>query len=401
MNGSPTSNVAAESLADALWSLRPLTSAVNRTLDVAVDEPTECLQALCDALTHALEMPALRLGPRRSALTVDLFGDVVGRRLAVEPMASGGAPVPPIDTYTVQGLAAGALRRSLRGTWTQADVPCGGDLTVAAYRSRAASGPVVVVCQPCGMPIELSQRWLRLLARHFTVVTWEGRGMFRWDGWFEGVGSDAEAQAADLIAVMNHFEVERAHVMGMCSGAAIALTAAARHQSRIDSLSLWHAGYEFDADAPMTAHQRHIKALLEMAAANRDRASSIRQMLCDSIQTRGVELVMGKAPLEIAHLLLYPYATDELFFRYAILNGRLISTNVDDLMPAIIQPGLVVSSDDDVLVHPDGARHVANGLARARLEMCRGQDHLSFFAAPHFAADLAVRFIASTARPLA
>jgi pimeloyl-ACP methyl ester carboxylesterase len=45
-------------------------------------------------------------------------------------------------------------------------------------------------------------------------------------------------QAEDLFAVMNHFGVEVAHLMGHCGGAVIALMAASSRPMRVASISL-------------------------------------------------------------------------------------------------------------------------------------------------------------------
>jgi len=225
------------------------------------------------------------------------------------------------------------------------------------------------------MPGALCEAWMRVLAPSFHVVTWETRGLFG-DlddaAAFDRLGYGVADQADDLLAVMDHHGLGPAHVMGLCGGAVPALYAAAARPDRISSLSLWHGDFSGSV-GPTTAHQDNLKALLAMAGQSRTDAGAINAALSGSATTQ--------VPPDVAHLVLYPYLTDELFYRYCRLTVALMSTAVTDRLAAVGQPSLVVTSEDDDTAHPGGSHAVAAALPRAQLRVEPHGDHISVFRA--------------------
>ncbi|MFC8870540.1 alpha/beta fold hydrolase [Streptomyces sp. NPDC057148] len=239
------------------------------------------------------------------------------------------------------------------------------------------------------MPAEICEPWLRFLARDHHVLTWESRGLFGALGPprdFDGTGHEVRDQIADLVTVMDHHGVASAHVMGLCGGAVVALGAAAGHPERVHSLSLWHGDYELGPTVPKTDHQRNLQALMGMAAEDRASAASINSAL--------LQTALSTAPPDLAHLVLRPYADPELFYRYCVLNGALMTADVSGLLDAVGQPALVVTSEDDHTAHPEGSRVVAARLADATLRVQPHGDHLSLFGAGAALEELAAGFLA-------
>lgn len=96
---------------------------------------------------------------------------------------------------------------------------------------------------------------------------------------------------------------------------------------------------------------------------------------------------------DLAHLIIYPYATPELLFRYGKLNGSIMSMNVEPLLGSIRQRILVVTSQDDSSAHPAGSRHVASLLPQPALHVQPHGDHLSFYGAAPDLTELALQFL--------
>jgi 3-oxoadipate enol-lactonase len=363
-------------LAAALLDLEPLLGAVSERLRVT--PPPELGPASARALRTALNALAARL--RIPELTVVVPGDglwsvelAVSRRLA---RAFGTAP--PETVVRADAFAVDRAVRAVRAT------PPGRPVLLRAhdgtalrgYRAGRADAPTVVVAMACGMPVGLAVPWLRALSGTCRVVTWESRGMFAaGDG--PGLpalnGHDLAAQAADVLAVLDGFGIDEAHVMGLCGGAAIALAAAAA-SPRITSLSLWHGDYELGEDAPKTPHQHDIGGLLAMASRSPRHAAGLHRMM------RRPQTLDALRP-DVAHHLLHPYASPELMYRYGLLNGVIMGTDCRPLLKEVRQPTLVVSSEQDTTAHPEGSVQVAARLACATLRMMPHGDHLSAFGA--------------------
>jgi pimeloyl-ACP methyl ester carboxylesterase len=142
---------------------------------------------------------------------------------------------------------------------------------------------------------------------------------------------------------------------------------------RISSLSLWFGDFELGPAVPKTMYQENLKDVMLMSAAGRSEAAATHELFCSAM--------IKNVRADLAHLIIYPFATPELFFRYGKLNGSVMSTNVEPLLRTTPQPTLIVTSQDDDSAHPAGSRHVASLLPNATLHVKPHGDHLSFYKA--------------------
>ena len=100
------------------------------------------------------------------------------------------------------------------------------------YAERAGQGPALVLISGGGGDAGMYEAAVPLLARRYTVLTFDRRGNSRSP--LEGSRPMTMAdQAADVVAVLDHHGVERAHVFGNSGGATIALEVLARHGDRL------------------------------------------------------------------------------------------------------------------------------------------------------------------------
>ncbi|WP_369174960.1 alpha/beta fold hydrolase [Streptomyces sp. R28] len=253
--------------------------------------------------------------------------------------------------------------------------------------------PAVLIVSACGMPAALCDEWLGLLGRDHHALTWETRGLFGGPhgtgedaGTFDRMGHGAADQAGDLLAVLDHHRIPRAHLMGLCGGAVLALRVAAEHADRVASMSLWHGDFELGTDAPKTSHQRNLRALMDIAAESRQSAAMVHAAVPRN--------TTAELPPDLAGLVLHPFRDAETFYRYSLLNGALMAEDVRDALPAVKAPTLVVTSEDDQTAHPAGSHAVATGLARSRMHVAPHGDHLSVFRAGDGLTAVALEFLA-------
>jgi 3-oxoadipate enol-lactonase len=308
----------------------------------------------------------------RTAALADLqsFERVISERLALAELAEAIPGRPQDWLADIDPIAADVMNRSFDVFFHKERVVSADQVPLNAY--AAGSGREVVVLVPaCGLPAALAESWMRLLARDRRLLAWESRGLFGAAGGDGDHAVDTAAQAADLFAVMDHYGADRAHVIGLCGGAVIALAAAASEPDRICSLSLWHGAYEFGSGSPRTRFQNDLIELMGVAAQSRATARSV--------QAGFSRVALTNVPAEVAHLVLYPYTDPELFYRYCRLNGALARTDVEPFLPRVWQPTLVVTSEDDETAHPHGSRQVAAALPHARLRVEPHGDHASLF----------------------
>lgn len=331
-------------------------------------------------------LPPVVVCPAAAAAELPLFQRAVSAHLAGPALGDPACAVPAASLAEADAVVRAACEEHRR-RWPCAVVRSFDGTPLRAYTAGHRGRPVVVVAAVCGMPAALCGEWLRALGREYFVLTWETRGMFgAGAGEFDHAGWEVETQARDLFAVMDHFRVETAHLVGLCGGAALALAAAALRAPRVRSLSLWHGDYELGPATPRTPHQRNLKALMSMAAEGRGHAADVHRVLSRSRPPQ--------VPPGVAHLVLYPYASAELLYRYCTLNGRIMNTDLSPWLPRVRGPALVVTSHDDDTSHPEASRRVAAAVPGATLRVLPRGHHLAAFEADAARVELAARFIA-------
>ncbi|MBX8538981.1 alpha/beta hydrolase [Pseudomonas cichorii] len=260
------------------------------------------------------------------------------------------------------------------------------------YASANRQLAPIVLALPCGLPFELCREWFQALGERYFVMAWETRGLFGACIDFDRLQVDADAQVADLFAVMDHFGHDSAHLMGICGGAAIALCAAAANSERVRSLSLWHGDYNLADDSLRTAHQRNFEWLMEAAAADRNEAGDLQMLFVD-------QATLVTTPEPIAHVALFPYTNAELFYRYSKLNDALNKKDLNGLFDQITVPALVVAGDSDQTTHIGGSRHIAQNIEGARLHVEENGSHLAFFEHATRSCSTAFRFMEELEEP--
>jgi 3-oxoadipate enol-lactonase len=354
-----------------LLSLRPLLDVLDPPVRVAATGGGDCgpVAALVERLTSHLGLPPLAVCPRAAEEQLGPFERIVGRPLDLDPASW---PAAPGAGAPVERIADAVVAGSFDSFSTCSLVTSRDGARIRTYAAGPRPGRPVVIASACGMPARLAEGWMRFLARERFVVTWESRHLFGDGGRSETTGWDLDAQAGDLLAVLDHYRLEDAHVVGLCGGAVIALAAAvADGPSRISSLSLWHGDYELGPGCAKTDHQRDLKELMAMAMRSPASARTVHAVLCQA--------VLAKVAPELAHLVLYPYATPDLMFRYCRLNWSIMDAAVDRLLDPVAEPVLVVTSRDDLTAHPAGSAAVAERLRNGTLHVRPHGDHISLF----------------------
>ena len=381
-------------LAHALVDLRSLLVALPSPVRAWIPEQqgamrvasgaTDAQSALLRELTERLGLPPIELWSGASKRGGSVFESVVGQRLM---------PLLDCDVLTDGSYDAAALdaavdvaqKQSFEGRFPLREAAAADGVCLRSYASRVQQGRAILIVLPCGMPAPLLKRWMCFFSQEHFVMTWESRWLFGRQAAFAGAQDAVARQVDDLFCVLDRYGIAQAHVMGSCGGATIALAAAALRPERISSLSLWHGAFDLGSDAAKTEHERNLIALLKMAAADRASASAIRSLLC---QRAGANV-----PADVTHLMLYPFAHDELMYRYAVMNGALLAKDVRPLLSQVRQPTLVVTSQRDTTTHPEESIRVAERLTGATLHVEPEGDHLSHFRAEAGATQLAASFL--------
>ncbi len=371
--GTTVAGEAADAVSDLVGALRQLEGLTAQLGTFAMPSDTcthapAVVRAVCRELGIALTFDAPSGGRHTDHARVALAAEL--RRAQAAPWLGR------LDPDTAAAAArrcydeedAGYQRHAIRR-------PDGSVVSVVAAGPRRS--PCVLVLPPPGLSHRLALPWLKALRSRYRCLIPQSRGTAEPLGDvedFDRRGCDMPQQVADLLAVTDALAPrEDVHVMGLCGASGLAIAIAAQRPDRIRSLSVWHADLELGEDAAKTDHQINLRALVDLAGESRDTADWLRGKL--------VSGPMAGVPAMVGPLVVRPYATSELFYRYARLTAATVHWDCRATARALVQPCLVVTTADDATTHPDGSRRLAEIAPAARLVVAGNGDHLDAFRA--------------------
>lgn len=390
---SPERGDAVARLTRAVLSVRPLVDVLEHPVFVAplaADDQSDgknevVLQRLLNRIAGCCRAPEFEVLESYCDAQLTPFERIVSNRLRDCGRYQASLGEADLDLPALDGIIQSTFRESFEYKFNTTEIRSFDGAVLKAYTAGNPVNPAIVIIPACGMPVKLCELWISVLSRDYFVLVWETRGLFGELMDVDSLGWDISAQVKDLLAVMDHWGVNAGHVMGLCGGAIVALMAAHESPERISSLSLWYGDFELGPAVPKTMYQQNLKEVMLMSGARRSGAVATYELFCSAM--------ISNVRVDLAHLIIYPYATPELLFRYGKLNGCIMSMNVEALLDTISQRTLVVTSQDDSSAHPAGSRYVASRLANAMLHVKPHGDHLSFYEATPDLTELVLRFL--------
>ena len=286
----------------------------------------------------------------------------------------------------MQAISQNDARRSLEDVRTEADtvmsVVRSTDGTPIAYERRGSGAPLILVDGAlCSRAFGPSSKLAPLLAQHFTVFTYDRRGR----GQSGDAGQYAPSREVDDIAALIDEAGEAASLLGLSSGGALALEAAASGL-RIDRVIAYEPPYvDVNGQGGGAAHEQQLKRLL----ASGRRGDAVKYFMKDMVGIPAAIVVMMRMmpwiwrKLEaVAHTLPYDAA---VMTEFRIPEARFATIN----RPALVMNG---SKTDARLRH--AARTVANIVPNAQYGELPRQTHN---VKPGILVPAVVEFMASTA----
>lgn len=181
-----------------------------------------------------------------------------------------------------------------------------------------------------------------------------------------------EDMAADAIAVLDHLEIGRAHVVGASMGGMIAQIVAARYPERVAGL-----GIIFSSNNSALLPPPAPEALLGLIKA--PPASSPRDVIVDNVVR--VTKIIGspgypKSEERIRADAIERY--DRCFYPQGVgrhFNAVMASGSLKRYDTAITAPTVVIHGRADKLMRPSGGRAIAAAIPGARLVLFDGMGH--------------------------
>ena len=379
-------------LVRAVLSVRPLVDAlappvhVASMVDGATPDADARLESLLNRIARRIGSPEFKVLGHAVPSKPTIFEHIVSERLRAGGPYEAAIHLDPSNVSQFDPAIEAAIQEDFDCKFNRAEICSFDGAKIRAYTAGDPRDQSVMIVPACGMPAKLCESWINFLAKTNFVLTTETRGLFDLSSTFDSLASDVSAQAKDVLAVMDHFGVKAGHLMGLCGGAVVAVAAAIDSPQRVSSMSLWYGDFDLGPSSPKTIYQQNLKEVMLLAGAGRSDAEATHELFCGAM--------VKTARADLAHLVLYPFATPELLYRYAKLNGSIMCTNLAPMLANTFPRTLVVTSQDDSTAHPAASREVAARLPKSVLHVEPHGDHLSFYDANPQLTELASRFIA-------
>jgi pimeloyl-ACP methyl ester carboxylesterase len=223
---------------------------------------------------------------------------------------------------------------------------------------------------PLGTREALLAPAVRRLSEQYDVLTWESRLVLTPEVAMSGPEDLAIArQVEDAQAVLDHFGVRSAFLLGYCSGAAAALHVAAALEERITRLALVNGAYFLPSGVcERTRYEQDVQALIPMIASDLRQAAFVFTGVSKSRSARCPHPEFGEE-------LRLPYASAQSLYRFGVgLNG-FIQCDSREAARRIAIPALVATGKGDDQAHPASSAVIAAVLGRSELHVDEAGDH--------------------------
>jgi 3-oxoadipate enol-lactonase len=234
----------------------------------------------------------------------------------------------------------------------------------------AGAGPLVVFLHGIGGNRTNWHLQLPAFARHFKAVAWDARGY--------GLSDDYEGEldfadfSDDLLRLLDHFGVEKAHLCGLSMGGRIAQDFYPRHPGRVATLVLCDTFAGDDPSDPRSGRSQPVEEFVE---------SRIRPFLDGATPKERAPLSAGR--------LMSPKRSDDAFRRAVAASETLhvesyIKTvrasaayNRVDTLERIAVPTLLVFGAEDPLTPPTVGEYMHEHIRGSRLAIIDDAGHMT------------------------
>ena len=214
------------------------------------------------------------------------------------------------------------------------------------------------------------------LALHHTAIRYDARGLGR-----STLPTAPFRYEDDLLAVLDHFGIERAALVGLSMGGEVALDFTLEHPERVRSLTLVAAsasGHDWPQSPELDAYT------VADRGNDADRLAEMELAVWASLGDR--------AP---GYLAIATMVTENAKVRAAAEKGHVLFPEEDAVehLERVTVPTTIVVGDHD---HPEIgviARRLAEGIPGARLETVAGADHYLPLRAPERLTEIVVRHL--------
>ncbi|VUD46770.1 Linear gramicidin synthase subunit D [Thalassocella blandensis] len=244
----------------------------------------------------------------------------------------------------------------------------------------------IVIANAYGMPVDFVTPLARRLSHNHFVITWDTRWVPALTQAFELDKCNSLTHAKDLIAILDHFDLPKASIVGWSSGAQVCLRTMQEFSERIEACVLLNGGVSLknDSDIPMTIFEENLRSLLPKISSNRRMAEFYCQLIygnqnANESDENAISSILTSTDPYLLYMTSMPFRTTESLFRYANMMNNLFHEPEDAYTTGVQTRTLVFGCDQDEVTHPLLAKALKQKLANAELVIEENAGHFAQF----------------------
>lgn len=234
-----------------------------------------------------------------------------------------------------------------------------------AYQDAATDKPCLVLIIPFGLELELARTFFEHFAHKYQVLCWEARLILADKSRaVQKHELSVENHVSDLIQIMSDRNIDKASLVGFCSGAGIALAAVNQYSNRFKQLILSNGEYTLLNDnACTTQFGSDIDKLLPMAAESEDTAN----------------FILSRIPLKqqenIPNGVHMPFSQTHFFWRYAINYLAYRQTEFVELAKQVEHRTMLIAGEKDQQTNVASTQRIKELITNSEIRVLTGEDH--------------------------
>lgn len=249
-------------------------------------------------------------------------------------------------------------------------------VTLNAYAAGLELGKVLLFVNAFGISNAIVGRISgKLLDAGIGLVSWESRGFLSGEDGFRNHAMEYHAQ--DLFTVMDFFGIQKAPVMGWCSGGEVALQASLLQPARMEKTILVNSYFSLKS-IQNSSIGKELADVVKIAAQGMEEAEMLFSLISRGVarpHSLGLE-----EDMEIYGLVSGPFNGDaEALYRYSVMLSHLYANGFESWGSRVNLAVDVLWGEQDLIIPIVNLPAVRRVLKSARFDVIENGDHYCLF----------------------
>jgi pimeloyl-ACP methyl ester carboxylesterase len=248
-------------------------------------------------------------------------------------------------------------------------------VAIRAYSAGGTGGrECVLIALPLGAKPSLIEPAVSELARSYNVLTWEARLILEPEVELpDRAALSIQANVEDVTAILAAFEISSAFLIGYCSGAAVALHAAAASWGWLKGVALVNGAYfRQDGACDCTQYEKDVMALMPTVASDYRSASYVHAKFFKN------HSFSRNGNREFREEFERPYASADSLYRFGVGLHNFMLSDLRGVAREVKAPAFVATGKRDDQTHYSSSLLFRSELGNGEIVVDEAGDHYEF-----------------------